>query len=451
MDAAHRHGDNGAVSRSRLWFLPVMLAVLVGGGWYFGFRALANDRELPVYVQGAERMVAGEEVYRRGADAKPFTYPPFAALPFVPMLPVPDKWQPPVWFACNFLLLLVLARWLHGWAKRPQVDARPQRLWLFWGGTLLVGGHHVISVFTNQSHDLLIAAAVLGVAWGCCRGGRAGWLGAGFAAGAGGALKATPLLFLELFALRRRWLAIVGLVVAVAGLSLLPDLFYPRADGRLWSVAWFEINVRGIQVGGAAQTPGIWDSHSFLNQSLSGALVRLFSPPPAVGTFTDTQAMLVELPAGMLSAVSLVLKLLVVALIAVGVLAIGKLERLATDRAAVQRTFGLAAAGMIACGMLLLSPMSSKSHFCVCLFPAAFLIDRLLRGPRDLLLLLLVLLAFALGPLCSKGILGRELGNRMLAIGNVAWSTAFLLLGLVRACRAELRRHLPSAAGAAAP
>src|SRR5690606_14277072 len=98
VDAAHAARHNGAVQRSRLWLLPVLLAALVAGGWYFGFRAKESDRELPVYVTGAERMLAGEEIYRRCTDAKPFTYPPFAAVPFVPVTALPAAWQPPVWF-----------------------------------------------------------------------------------------------------------------------------------------------------------------------------------------------------------------------------------------------------------------------------------------------------------------------------------------------------------------
>ena len=113
---------------------------------------------------------------------------------------------------------------------------------------------------------------------------------------------------------------------------------------------------------------------------------------------------------------------------------------------------------MIACGMVLLSPQSSKSHFCVWLFPAAFLADRLLRSPRDVVLWVLVAAALALGPLASKGVVGREMGNRLLAIGNVTWCTVLLLAGVIWACRGAARSpvrrrspgHLPDAASDAA-
>ena len=69
-------------------------------------------------MTAAERMVAGTEIYRAGLDKKPFTYPPFAAVPFVPFTWLPPGWQAPIWFGVNFLILLLICRWLHAWAPR---------------------------------------------------------------------------------------------------------------------------------------------------------------------------------------------------------------------------------------------------------------------------------------------------------------------------------------------
>ncbi|MGK0201349.1 MAG: hypothetical protein ACI9S9_000407, partial [Planctomycetota bacterium] len=81
------------MKRSSLWLLPLLLAVLVGGSFYSDRQAAKGDRELNVYVTGGQRMAAGEEIYRRGFDAKPFTYPPFAAVPFVPFAKLPASWH----------------------------------------------------------------------------------------------------------------------------------------------------------------------------------------------------------------------------------------------------------------------------------------------------------------------------------------------------------------------
>ncbi|MBX3463581.1 MAG: DUF2029 domain-containing protein [Planctomycetes bacterium] len=414
---------------SRVWTLVVLLAVMVAGGWWFGQRARNADRELPVYVLGGERMAAGAEIYRRGTDDKPFTYPPFAAVPFVAFAWLPAAAQPAAWFCLNFVVLLLIVRWLHAHARREAPDpGRPRLVW-FWALTLLVGGHHVLSVFTNQSHDLLLLGCVVLVAAAWCRGRTS----AGAWAGLGAAFKATPLLFLGLFGLRRRLPAALALVALAAGATLLPDWWFPRDDGRSWVAAWYDVNLRGLQVGGTASAAGAWHPHSWLNQSLSGTVTRLVTVPQAPGSFVDEHIALLDLSAGACKAVTLGAQLVVLALIAVGVLGAARAVRAAAEPSAVQRSVGLGEVAAIACGMVLLSPQSSKSHFCVWLLPAAFLADRLLRGRRDPWLLAMLALAILLGPLSGRDLLGRALANRLNAAGNVTWCTVVLLAATVRA------------------
>jgi len=444
MDRAERAGHNARVNRSRLWLLPLLLAVLVGGAWVFGYRAEKKpDRELPVYVQGGERMAAGVEIYRPGEDGKPFTYPPFAALPFVPFALLPHDWQPAVWFAVNFAIVLLLVRWLHGYAQVPLPGRAPPRLVWFWLLTGVVGGRHVFSVLSNQSHDLLIAGLVGLCAAAWCK--NRSW--AGLFAGVGAATKATPLLFVGLFGLRWRWSALVWLAVGVVGATVLPDLLFPRADGQWWWQRWIDVNLRGLQIGGAAAAEGVWNSHSFLNQSLSGTLVRLFTPVQGGGDFvlgTAGHVLLVALPPLWFKVVNYGCQLAVLGLIALGVRAAAKTVRAAADQALAQRGVGLGEVAAIACGMVLLSPQSSKSHFCVWLFPVAFVAERLLRGPRDRLAAGLLVGACLTG-LLAKDVLGKELGNQALALGNVTWATVLLLLATVR-CLATASRAAPAEA-----
>lgn len=421
--------------RPRLWLLLALLAATVLGGWYFGVRAKDDDRELPVYVTGAERLREGAEIYRRGTDAKPFTYPPFSAVPFVPMTWLPPSWQPPVWFAVNFAILVLIVRWLHRFAGRELPGSGPPRLVWFWVVTLAVGAHHVLSVFTNQSHDLLIlgTVALTAAAWS-----RRGAV-AGVWAGVGAAMKATPLLFVGLFGLRGRFGALALMLVTVVGLSLLPDWLCPRSDGRSWVVVWYEVNLRVLEVGGTASAAGAWNAHSNLNQSLSGTMTRLLTDPVIPGKFVDEGAAVLHLSAGACKVATAAAQLCVLALIVWGVRAAARAERAVADPAAVRRTNGLGEVAVLALGMVLLSPQSSKSHFCVWLLASAFVADRALRGRRDAWLWVSLAVAFAFGALTSKGLLGTQLGGRLNAWGNVTWCTMALLLGSVRALVAQSR------------
>jgi len=437
VDRARAARDNLGVKRAHLWLLPVLLIILVGGGYYFTFRAKSQDRELPVYIAGAERMAAGEEIYRRGTDAKPFTYPPFAAVPFWPLSWFSTTWQPAAWFVVNFVILLLLVRWLHQFARGAVPGAGPPRIVWFWILTVLIGGRHVLSVLANQSHDLLIAGLVGLTAWAWCKRGESASIWAGVSAGIGGAVKATPLLFVGLFALRKNTLAAVLVLFTFLCLSLLPDFWFPRVDGGSWLKAWYNVNLAVLDVGGTASAEGAWNSHSVLNQSLTGTLTRLFRPVETPSEFAigDKGAvLLLELPTGMFRVVSLLAQLGVLALITFGVLAAARVVRGAADAAAAQRVVGLGEVAAIACGMVLLSPQSSKSHFCIWLFPAAYVVDRLLRYRRDAWAIVLLVSAAIMG-LCSKELLGTGLGNWVLGYGNVTWCTLLLLWATVRCLR----------------
>lgn len=453
MDSGRRIRDTRAVPtppvaaapRRRWWLLLLLAVVAVLGGWYFGARAKGEDRELPVYVAGGERMAAGAEIYRRqagpdfDADKKPFTYPPFAAAPFVPYALLPVDWQAPLWFVVNFAIVLGIVCWLHRHARRADPALGPPRPLAFWLLVGVVGGRHVASVFTNQSHDLFVAG-LLGLAAAAWAHGRAS---AGAWVGLAAAFKATPLLLLGLFGLRRRWLAVALLLAVAAGATLLPDWLLPRSDGGSWVVAWFERNLRGLD-GGAAKADGAWDSHSFLNQSLGGTFVRLFQPSQSAAKFVLGEpgtTLLAPLPAGVYRAVLHGAQLAVLAVLALAALrasAACRAAAAAADAAAVRRTVALGEVGAFACGMLLLSPMSSKSHFCVWLLPIAFLADRLLRGRRDAVATALFVGGAVVG-LLAKDLLGKSLGNVVLAYGNATWATVLFLLATVRQLGVEAR------------
>ncbi len=433
MDFGRTARDKHAVRKSALGWLLLAL-VAAAGSWYFTARAERGDRELPVYVAGSLRMAAGEEIYRRGEEDKPFTYPPFAAVPTMPLALAPRGLQPALWFLVNLAMLTLGLRWLHRSAREEALGGGAFRPGLLWLGALLLSGRYVSSVFENQSHDLFVLMSVLGCAHWLGRQGAAaqGW--AGVAAGLGGAFKATPLLLLELFVLARSWWAAAAAGAAAAAATLLPDLLFARQDGRSWAAAWYDVNLSGLKVGGTAAAAGAWSSHAALNQGLAATLTRLFSPPPEGGdeTFTVDGVMLADLSGGALR--WLVHAGQAVTLLALAAAALRFLAR-AREGAAERRWAALGAVGAVCCGMLLLSPQSSKQHFCILLLPAVFCVQRLLRAERDRALLLLVAGSALFSLLTIKGLTGSRLGNELLAMGAVTWATALLLAASLRALR----------------
>ena len=265
---------------------------------------------------------------------------------------------------------------------------------------------------------------------------------AGLWAGLGAAMKATPLLFVGLFGLRMHWLALLMVAVGAFGATLMPDLIWPRADGEAWWRAWYDVNLKGMDVGAAAEAGGAWNAHSVLNQSLGGAMRRLFTPVEVPGVFVvggEGEVLLLELSPRVAYVATLAMSALVLGLLSLCVLYARRAVRAAGDAgAAAQRRVALGEIGAFACGMLLLSPQSSKSHFCVWLFPVAFVVNRLVRGRRDVATLLLFVAAFVLGML-SKGVLGREMANLVLGYGSVAWSSFLLLLACLRCLQIDGR------------
>ncbi len=401
--------------RRRLAAGGALLALLVAGLVSFLGKGTS---ELPVYTEAAARMARGAEIYRP-QEAKPFTYPPGFALPFLPFNVIPLHRT--VWYFANVAVLVWLVLILRAVAVTPFAATRARRV-LFWAVVAALAARHVLATLANQSHDLLVALCLALAAreWGREREGRAGlW------AGVGAALKATPLLLLVPFAVQRRPKLLAAAVLSLAAVSLLPDLLFPREDGALWIAAWYRTALEGVRAGAPPSHGRQWSAGNPLNQSLAGTLYRLGGPR---GPLASTAGIL----AGQLA---------VLVFIAASTL---RRPCAPPGERALQR---LGEVGLVGCGMVLLSPMSSKSHFCVLLLPAAYGAARLLLGPRDRLLRALLCGSFVAGTLSSGGLVGRALADRLLDLGALTWSALLLLLATGRALRTQ-RQEVPTDGGA---
>jgi hypothetical protein len=403
--------------------LLVFLAVLILLGLIPFLRKQTS--ELPVYLKASERMLAGQEIYRP-SEPKPFTYPPFFGLPFVPLAILPKQLQRPLWYFLNVGLLLwilwVLQSLLASWGQNSSSGTKashwpPWSIWLF---VALLAGRHVSSVFENQSHDLLVLGLlVLGLRF--LRGASDG--GAGFSIGSAAACKATPLLFAPMFFWQGRFRAFLAMALTVLLATLLPDLLTPREDGRFWVQVWASTFLAGLTPGGAAESKGAWTAWNYLNQSLGGTIYRLFTNVDGSGDPHVFNVAVLQLPRSALKFLGMGLNLLLLVIVYF-VTRRKQAERADPGLVSLPRHLGEFA--LLACAMVLLSPMSSKSHFCVLLLPAVFCAGSLWFRRWDPVVLGLCVLAMILGSLTSKGLVGSHLGNEFLARGSVTFCTLCL-------------------------
>jgi hypothetical protein len=392
----------------------IALSILLFAGVVVG-TIQANKKkgsELKVYITGAARMMKGETIYRI-SDSHTFSYPPFFALAFVPLAALPEAIHRTVWFLINAGLLawifILLNRMLQPAFGESETRGPPR--WIFWIVVMAIAGRHLFSVFQNQSHDFIIFLVSLLAVVALANGQEKK---AGVMAGIGAACKATPALFLVLFVWQRKFNAVLLFVVVSVALTFLPDLLLPQTEGGSWLVSWTNTMVKDVRVGEPADSSGVWGAWNVLNQNLAGTLYRLFTRVETDGkVFVDVS--LWNMGRTELKVLTMASQLTIVAIILLACRL-----RHSKDLDENERIFRcLGEGGMILCGMVLLSPMSSKAHFCVLLVPIAFCAAQALYRKRDRILIALLVAMFATGTLSSKGILDKELGRTALAYGSV--------------------------------
>jgi uncharacterized repeat protein (TIGR03803 family) len=211
--------------------------------------------------------------------------------------------------------------------------------------------------------------------------------------------------------------------------SVLPDLIVANPDRPVWLHSWYDKFLSHVDVASAPQAAGAWNSWNMLNQSLSGTLYRL-------GTYVDDptdyrwNASIVALSPQALAIVSTAAKLVVLLLVSYAVWPPpgNQLPR--------HKEFLIAIRGSaIVLGMLLLSPMSSKQHFCVLVLPISVLVvDWLYFGRRQVVTIALALMIF-FGMLAGKDVVGASIHKQLNAYGSLTWLTLVCLIACCEVAR----------------
>jgi alpha-1,2-mannosyltransferase len=316
-----------------------------------------------------------------------------------------------VWFLINVAAVSLLGCW--GWSASggpPLIGRRwetRQYLILLLG--LLCAIRFIQDGLDHQQTDLVIGALLLG---GCVAILRERFFLAATAIGLAAAMKCTPLLFVGYFLWRRKWAAAGWVVVLAVVCNLLPNLVSSPPTEGLWVGVWFHNLIRPM--GQADYRPGDWYTSIIFNQSLSGAAYRFFET-----TGVDAGGKGIE----RVGAVG-PLALKMITLGAEGLVLIGALWAFLKSRS----TRVNLECSVVLLLMLLLSPVSSKPHFCTMLLPGLIL-ARLAVEKMDRWQWGFVIGTIVAGNAMIPNFVGRANGDMGLWLGTVTLAAMLLLVG----------------------
>jgi hypothetical protein len=386
------------------WIILGLAVVL----YYFRFRVSTVSPEgmMSVYLMSTDAsagacLMRGE---RLATCSTAFPYPPLFALLVVPFTFLPMWAKNLAWYGVLVSATYGCFRICETLTVRAFGVTREELTWLRVFSVVLTL-KFVLSVFENQAYDVLVFFFMLVGLYGLSEN-KTFPAASGLAAAA--ALKATPLLMLLYALWLRKWKVFALGAGLCALLSLLPDVFFTANHpgyGFLWT--W----VIDVAVGGLlGTTPDTYfplmKEVNYLNQSLKSVVFGLMDGrvSPDLAAHKRTILYLVYLVYGLAALAVLLLSAKVEGALLWG-------------------------ASVVLISMLLLSPVSSKSHFVVLLLPhmaiAAYLIKHR-EAWRAVVPLLCA--SFALNTLTTRAVIGRDLSIAMQSFGSIAMGTLLLLV-----------------------
>jgi Glycosyltransferase family 87 len=394
--------------------LTLLLALTVPS-----FQREPHDWEM-VYIPAGERLQRGEDIF--GND---YVYPPINAWLAIPFVGLPNPPARMLWYAVNMTALAVLLLgawklsggcWLEGSTRVPWREHS-----IFWLG-LVCGFASCFDVITNQQTDLIVAALVI---LGCGALVRGCNLRAALWFGAAAAIKCTPLLWAGYLAWRRRWSAALLVVVVAVAVNLLPDLTHPLATGGTRFAEWtrrfllpmternHDFGAWHCGIGGNQSVAGLWHRWLLFDTAWEGNNLVGVPRPTRIAPETlkavTWGSMLLLLGAGLASSWR-------------------SAERAETNRPPALEL------GMVLILMVLLSPHSSKPHFCTLLLPGFCVARAALHWPNRRLLAVLIA-ALILSLISNQDLVGEWLYSWTKWYGSLAGCA---LLLYAASCRALL-------------
>lgn len=380
-----------------------------------------RSTDFPVIYEAGNRMLQSERITYFEDYA--FSYPPFFAFITIPLALLPYQLAKMAFFFLSVGALLISVIWLKRILNNSTKFRIPESSTfskIFTALYLLLTARFIINNFEHLQSDMFILLSMTGGLYFFTKGKN---VHSAFMLALGASMKVTPFLILIYFLWKREWkIFVIGLIFTIT-LNLLPEIFFGTKRENSYLAEWTPLITGRLNPSVTnSETDKVWILTSRMNQSLSTTLQRYLTNSPVV-TYSDHEVYVNVMSLDPKS-VKLI-SLFIVLLMGTGFAFVTrkKLGSHSDDRYILEYALALIL-------ILLASPVSSKPHFSTLLLSHALIIASFYRGQLKKGLLYLLIFAFTLSTIMVDGIVGKEVGRQLEALGNVTFH-AIVAGGLV--------------------
>lgn len=404
-------------SRPAFSWLPYVLAMIpiaVGIGTSAWRRS--SVEWTTVFVEAARRLLKADDVF--WADG--YVYPPFSALAAVPFTWLSDKVSQLAFYLISLACLCLMTRlaWDLSGGRTDRSSSKSAKA--EHATFLLACAIAIKFAFNALSHlqtDLVVDALLM---LGLLALTQLRFIVAGLCWGLSAAFKGPPLLMVVYLLWRKKFGAAIVMLAVAIGVNLLPNLVSTPAGGGLWLTQWIKSYAKPF---GKDDIPGTWYNSVENNQSIAGAVYRWLATTP-----TKSKAGVDAVPRKpapsplMLKGVTMAANLFVFAFALVA-LFIGSGKSAPAHGIPRQ---------VLECSMflmltLLLSPMTSRSHFGISILPAFCLCrDAIYSGGKFSWTLVILALVFSISSFNIPG--NKTFVEMSFWLGSVMFCAIFFLI-----------------------
>ena len=344
-----------------------------------------------------------------------YAYSPFYALLMVPSLLLPVWLTEAIWYVVLIGTMFASLRLCETLARRLfPGDWSERDLAIFRVLTFVLSLKFILAVVENQAYDSISAVLIfLGV---LALSDRRFVLGAASLAGAA-ALKITPLIFLPYLLFKRRFAAAGVFAAVFVGLEVLPDILLP-SNGQYYVAVWVrDVLMPPFHLNLGPTNMQFWITDSPMNQTFRAAIVRLMT---GIHEQQPVEAVLTIMRSRPFAIVFNTVSGLYILGVGLVMLKSRRHDRLIAVDAA-----------LLMVSALLLTPVSSQSHFFLLLLPYSLLAAATVRQPSARLFnAVMLVLSFTLATATSNDVVGRAFTGWALWNSLPVYGTLILVMPL---------------------